>query len=362
MSSAKALSALLAKTYPLDIRIVDFYERVVPHLDPFRRLMGKSVDDFYNQHCLNKPYGGVLASVLLNGVSSIGVMLQNKIERALIREFEAYSPDLVVSVTPHINRFVVRAANCLNIPTSIMVTDLFELYRGFWIPPNARNALVPEAALKRIPKGRRAHCAPLTLPLVRAPFYDSFEGTAGDDRPNCLVIFGGHGSNAMIRIAEALKPFGGRITADFVCGHSKGLKSLLDERELPEGFRVHGYVEDIHRLYRQADFVLGKTGPGVIVESILSGSYPILLGGWWGLPQERPNVGWLNGMGLGRVVGSLPAMIEELRSKLHEKPVTEPRLRDMALRDPEMITEFYGRILDRSGPPRQQSGFETVAP
>ena len=124
MSSAKALSALLAKTYPLDIRIVDFYERVVPHLDPFRRLMGKSVDDFYNQHCLNKPYGGVLASVLLNGVSSIGVMLQNKIERALIREFEAYSPDLVVSVTPHINRFVVRAANCLNIPTSIMVTAL----------------------------------------------------------------------------------------------------------------------------------------------------------------------------------------------------------------------------------------------
>jgi len=57
----------------------------------------------------------------------------------------------------------------------------------------------------------------------------------------------------------------------------------------------------------------------------------------------------------------LQSLIDELQSRLSEKPVIHRRLRDKALSDPETITAFFGQILDRSGPPRQQRGLEAFA-
>jgi UDP-N-acetylglucosamine:LPS N-acetylglucosamine transferase len=168
--------------------------------------------------------------------------------------------------------------------------------------------------------------------IIRPAFY---EAPAGDraahmrqlgldpDRPTGLVLFGGHGSKAMLGIAKRLRESTQLI---LVCGHNQALAKALSA--LPPGAPrlVVGFASDIPRYMRLADFFIGKPGPGSISEAVQQGLPVIVVDNTWTMPQERYNAQWVTEHGFGivhdsfrtidRAVAELLGRLEEFRSRV----------------------------------------------
>lgn len=349
-ASAKALINLLAQRFSFEPKQHDLYTDIIPNLDPAPYLFGVNTDEAYNKYCLKTPYGGVLATVLMQPIMTYGRLVHRSGVKAFKKFFEAEKPEVVISVSPHINHGAQEAAKALDIPFALLITDLFEAYPGFWLHKKGDyKALVPSPGLKRMHrKGRHERCVPITLPLVRAPFYEAPPEKTGEykaDHPHFLIVFGGHASTATIDIARELAALPLPVTADIVCGRADQVRQKIEALALPDRFKVHGFVEDIHHLFRKADFVLGKTGPGVISEALLSHAYPILLGGWWGLPQEHPNVRWLNKTGIGRAESSVPKLMRAVKKALASPPEINIEIPEAARKDQEIILDFFEEVM-----------------
>lgn len=345
-ASAKALIDLLEKRFSFEANRHDLYREMIPSIDPGPYLFGMCSDDVYNKYCLKTPYGGVVATIFMQPIMTYARLWHRSAVNAFQAFFENEKPDLIISVSPHINRAAEEAASKIGIPYALLITDLFEAYPGFWLDKRGTyKALAPSPGLKRMHRrGRFERCVPITLPLVRAPFYDDppvKSGAYKGDRPHFLVVFGGHASTATIDIAKQLASLNETVSADIVCGRADKVRSKIEELNLPEGFKVHGFVEDIHTLFRKADFILGKTGPGVISEALLTHAYPILLGGWWGIPQEHANVRWLNETGIGRVESSVPKLMRAVQHALENPPTINTDIPAAARKDPDIILDFF---------------------
>src|SRR5690606_31130336 len=99
------------------------------------------------------------------------------------------------------------------------------------------------------------------LPRVAEPQVERCRHGLDPQQPTGIVMFGGHGSKAMLAIAE-------RIPA----------------------------VMDL------ADFFIGKPGPGSISEAIQRGLPVIVAQNAWTMPQERYNGQWVRENGVGLVI------------------------------------------------------------
>lgn len=313
-ASAVALHAALHEAQPAwRVRLMNLFEVLDPD-DRFRRLTGGAPEDWYNRRLARGwTFGMGFELKLLQRL--IRLWRGPMVER-LRRHWERSAPDLVVSLVPNFNRpvFESLALACPGIPYVTLMTDLADLPPRFWIERGQRQHLIcgsPKAVSQARAMGHEerfihATSGMILRPELHRPMQLDRPETLRDlgldpDRPTGLVLFGGHGSKAMIHIARRLADTTQLI---LVCGRNESLATRLRALPAKAPRMVVGYTTDIPRLMRLSDFFIGKPGPGSLSEAVHEGLPVIVEGNARTMPQERYNIEWVRENGFGIVVES----------------------------------------------------------
>jgi 1,2-diacylglycerol 3-beta-galactosyltransferase len=338
-ASALALQAVLREQQrPWSVRLVNLFEVLDPQ-SRFKKMTGSAPEDWYNRR---------LARGWTIGMAQELKLLQGLIRLAhpmLLRQLQQHwlqtEPDLVVSLVPNFNRamFQSLASALPGVPYATVLTDLADVPPNFWIERHQPQHFVcgtPRAVEQALAQGHapdRVHAT--SGMIIRPEFYQPMaldraqeQRRLGLDpsRPTGIVMFGGHGSKAMLGIAERLA---GTTQLILVCGHNKALATRL--QALPRGAPrlVVGFSTEVPRYMRLADFFIGKPGPGSVSEAVQQGLPVIVVDNAWTMPQERYNAHWVRDNGLGIVSRSFRHIDDTVAQLLADLAGYRARVRRM---------------------------------
>lgn len=313
-SAAIALQdAVKLKNRPWEIRLVNLFDVLDPKAT-FRRHTGLAPEDLYNMR-LKRGWTLGLATELkvLQAMIRIGhaIML-----RRLERYWDTNPTDLVVSLVPNFNKVMYQAVKSKmpDVPFITIMTDIADYPPHFWIEPGLNQHLVCGSA-KAVEQARCAgymdYQISQTSGMILKP---SFYQPPTQDRSNELaklgfdptqpvgiVMFGGHGSADMLRIAKSLPD----VQLIFMCGHNALLAEKIDLQSKQVKHLTVGFSLNVEYYFSLGDFFIGKPGPGSISEAIQMGLPIITIENAWTMPQERYNTQWIREQDLGVVVPSL---------------------------------------------------------
>lgn len=357
-ASALALQAALREQpEPWNARLVDLFEVLDPKAR-FRQVTGRAPEDWYNRRLARGWTIGMAQELkLLQGVIRLG---HPRLMRQLQRYWLQAEPDLVVSLVPNFNRAMLESlgASLPGVPYATVLTDLADVPPNFWIERDPRQHVVcgtPLAARQALALGHRPEQVHLTSGMIIRPeFYQPMLVDRASElrrlgldpsRPTGIVMFGGHGSKAMLGIAERLAA-GTQLI--FVCGHNKALAAKLEA--LPRGAPrcVLGFCADVPRYMHLADFFIGKPGPGSLSEAVQMGLPVIVVNNAWTMPQERYNAQWVSENGLGIVLSSFRSIggaVAKLLADLDGHRASVRRMDNRALFEVPLLLE---RILEEA--------------
>lgn len=314
---------------------------VMEVIDPagyFRRVTGMAPEDYYNKR-LATGFTVGLAQELKVFQAAIRVM-----HNTLVNVFEQHwlrgEPDVVVSLIPNLNRPLAAslAAALPSVPFLTVMTDLADYPPDFWMVPDQLQHLVcgTERAMQQ---AAEAGCDPARVHrasgmILRPAFYaeDAFDRDAerralGLDpaRPTGLVLFGGHGSRAMLAIAQDLED----EQLILMCGHNAALARKLRAMPAAAPRAVVEFTPDVPHYMRLADFFIGKPGPGSISEAVHCGLPVVTVLNAWTMPQERFNPQWVVDHGLGIAHTSFARLRRPVAKLLSRLPDYTRRVRAM---------------------------------
>ncbi len=312
-ASALALQSVLrTQGWPWQVRLVNLFEVLDPH-DRFRKMTGSAPEDWYNRRLARGWTIGMAQELkLLQGLIRLAhPMLLRPLQQHWLRT----EPDLVVSLVPNFNKVMFESlASCLpGVPYATVLTDLADLPPHFWIEPRQAQHFIcgtPRAQAQARALGHPAQRVHATSGMIIRPaFYETrpldraeAQRRLGLDpsHPTGLVLFGGHGSRAMLGIAQRLPD----TQLILVCGHNQALARRL--RALPSRAPrvVVEFVSDIPHYMQMADFFIGKPGPGSLSEAVQMGLPVIVVDNAMTMPQERYNAQWIRDNRLGIVLRS----------------------------------------------------------
>lgn len=337
-AAAMALTAALRQSArDLQVRTTNVIE-VLDTASHFKRFTGMAPEDYYNKR---------LASGFTFGLAQELKILQASIRlahRPLVRLLQQHwlrsKPDLVVSLIPNLNRpLCVSLADTLpDVPYLTVMTDLADYPPDFWIVPDQPQHLVcgTDVALQQ---ARTLGCDSRFLHrasgmILRPDFYAVAEvDRAGQlralgldpRRPTGLVLFGGHGSRAMLTIARDLDD----VQLILLCGHNAALADKLRTQQCRAPRAVVEFTADVPRYMRLADFFIGKPGPGSLSEAIHCGLPVVTVRNAWTMPQERFNSEWIADHGLGIASSSFRCLAGPVRHLIDRLPDYSARIRAM---------------------------------
>lgn len=329
-AAAQALRDVIERQRrPWRVRLVDL-ARVLDPNDSFRRVAGFAPEDFYNRRLKSGFTLGLAQELkLLQGLIRLA---HAPMLRSLCQHWARTEPDLVVSLVPNFNRVLCESlAQALpGVPYVTVMTDLADLPPHFWIEPGLEQTLVcgTEHALGQARRaGYRDDQLVLTSGMVLRPsFYGLGEDRRSERRlalgldplrPTGVVMFGGHGSARMLRIARDLDG----VQLVLMAGRNPALVDKLRALRRSAPHAVFGFTEDVPDVMRLGDFFIGKPGPGCLSEAVHLGLPVITLRNAWTMPQERYNTQWVRERGVGLVIPSLaalPAAADAMMARLGE--------------------------------------------
>lgn len=363
-ASALALQAVLREQQrPWSVRLVNLFEVLDPQAR-FQKMTGSAPEDWYNRRLARGWTIGMAQELkLLQGLIRLAhPMLLRQLQQHWLRT----EPDLVVSLVPNFNRamFHSLASALPGVPYATVLTDLADVPPHFWIERDQPQHFIcgtPRAVKQALALGHapeRVHAT--SGMIIRPEFYQPFmlnraqeQRRLGLDpaRPTGIVMFGGHGSKAMLGIAERLAATTQLI---FICGHNKALAARLEA--LPRGAPrlVVGFSAEVPRCMRLADFFIGKPGPGSLSEAVRQGLPVIVVDNAWTLPQERYNAHWVRDNGLGIVARSfrrIDAAVARLLADLEGYRERVRRIDNRALFEIPRILEAILREAEGCGMP-----------
>ena len=178
------------------------------------------------------------------------------------------------------------------------------------------------------------------------------------DRPTGVVLFGGEGSDEMLKIARSLNNRSG-VQLIFLCGRNEPLAEQLRAAAWEIPVHITGFTRNIPRYMELADFFIGKPGPGSISEALAKGLPVIVQRNARTMAHERYNAQWVEEQGVGIVVRSFAKDIRGAVTRLLQ-PDTYALLRSRAMsicnRAVYEIPELLDGILGSHGVVLTQSG------
>ena len=312
---------------PWELRLLSIQE-LLDSIDFIQKFTGIPFQDVYN---IMLRRGWTAGSAQLIPLMHLVIRL---FHRKQVRMFEQYwareKPAMVVSLIPHYNRAlkqaIQRAAPCA--PFVTLLTDIADYPPHFWIERQEQYVICgsPCAAAQAreigIPAGRILR----TSGMILSPkFYEPISVNRAvehkrlglrPDLPTGLVLFGGEGSQEMVRIAKALNREGNRIQLILLCGKNAPVAAEL--RRLPRRIPmfVEGFTREVPYYMELADFFIGKPGPGCLSEALAKRLPVIVQRNAWTMAHERYNADWIEEQGAGLVVHNfsreIPAAVRKL--------------------------------------------------
>ncbi|KAI8476237.1 MAG: MGDG synthase-domain-containing protein [Monoraphidium minutum] len=312
-ASAEALQQAFQEEYGDDYKvvIVDMWKEHTPA--PFNNLcdsysflvrhgvLWRLTYNVMNPRLIHRPYFAAIQAV---------------VSRQLSAAFDAYDPDLVVSVHPLMQHIPVRvlaarakAKGGAPPPFATVVTD-FTTCHNTWFYPKVTRCFVPTDYCKAlalamgVPESKViTHGLPIRPVFCkRLPSKAALRNKLGllKGVPAVLLVGGGEGMGA---IAATVRELDGQLRGGaqvaVICGRNKKLLRQLAEAQWPGGSHVVpvGFVDNMHEWMGAVDVIITKAGPGTIAEALISG-LPILLNG--NVPcQEEGNIPYVVDNGVG---------------------------------------------------------------
>lgn len=315
-NAANAIRALVEQqNLPWQVELLNLQE-LLDEIDPLQRIAKLRLQDGYNL-LLRRGWTRFSAQMLAVLHGMIRVWHAPAIRR--LKSYWSKNPaDLVVSVIPNLNRALGESIR-QTLPEArfvTLLTDFADYPPHFWIERESQFLICgsDRAVQQAIALGHDSSRIFRTSGMVLHPrFYepqgsDRVEGRKElglrPDWPTALVLFGGYGSWAMLKIAEHLCRLPEPLQLIFICGHNEKLADAL--RALPpvKPMFIEGFTQRVSHYMSLSDFFIGKPGPGSIAEALHFGLPVIVECNARTLPQERYNAQWVRENQLGLVLDS----------------------------------------------------------
>ncbi|MCW5977175.1 MAG: galactosyldiacylglycerol synthase [Bryobacteraceae bacterium] len=371
-AAATALRDVVARQgRPWEVRLVNLQE-LLDEIDVLRKTTGLQIQDGYN--LLLKNGWTIGMSALLRALHGAIRLYHPSQVRMLKRFWGADPPDMAVSLIPNFNRALFEAFGAARpgAPFVTILTDFADYPPHFWIERQDQYVIcgTPRAAEQAreigVPPEKIRQASGM---ILRPQFYEPrpIDRTAErvrlglkPDAPTGLVLFGGHGSPAMLEIARRAQETGREFQLIFICGRNAKLAERI--RALPSRVPrlVERFTSEIPYYMQLSDFLIGKPGPGSISEALAMKLPVIVERNAWTMPQERFNARWVEENQVGIAIPSFRRIGPAMERLL--EPATYERLREAARKVdnravfeiPEMLNEILegaGRTAGaRSGP------------
>jgi UDP-N-acetylglucosamine:LPS N-acetylglucosamine transferase len=304
-AAATALQlAINSQQRPWDVRLTNLQE-LLDQLDILKKYAGIRIQDFYNKMLRN---GWTLGSPELMRLLQFVIRLNH---RPTVRMLEAHwrqtQPDMVVSFVPHFNRALCEsyAQACPGRPFVTVLTDLADYPPHFWIERQLQYVVCgTDHAVKQAKRMGHSenHIFRVSGMILHPRFYEPAAENPITDRerlglsPNTLtglVLFGGHGSHAMLQIAERIERSNVHVQMIYICGKNEKLAASLRAGKSRHPRFVEGFTSRVNYYMQLADFFIGKPGPGSVSEALAMRLPVIVECNAWTLPQERYNAKWI---------------------------------------------------------------------
>jgi 1,2-diacylglycerol 3-beta-galactosyltransferase len=254
---------------------------------------------------------------------------------------------LALSVIPHFNREIADSLRPVftktrgpetpgaATPFVTLITDLADYPPHFWIERESEYIIVgtERARQQALTIGHSAdHIFQTSGMILKPRFYEktTIDRVAERKRlglePDCptgIVLFGGHGSQAMVDIARKLNQAGSGVQLILICGHNQKLAAQFKGLQTRKPIAVVGFAQNVEYYMALSDFFIGKPGPGSISEALQFHLPVIVECNSRTLPQERYNAEWVTENGYGIVVPSFqqiaPAVQRLLESATYDE-------------------------------------------
>ena len=304
-NAANALQAVIAQQRRRwEVELLNLQD-LLDAIDPLQRIAKLRLQDGYNL-LLRKGWTRFTPQLLMVLHAMIRIW-HVPVMRALERYWRQNPADVVLSVIPNFNRALARSVQAA-IPAAkfvTLITDFADYPPHFWIEKESQYLVcgTERAVAQAIALGHTREAIFTTSGMVLNPrFYISPKLDRSAERlklglrpewPTALILFGGHGSPAMLKIARVLQESAARLQMIFICGHSEKLAAELRRIPATKPMFVEGFTQQVDYYMSLADFFIGKPGPGSIAEALHFGLPVIVERNSRTMPQERYNTEWV---------------------------------------------------------------------
>jgi UDP-N-acetylglucosamine:LPS N-acetylglucosamine transferase len=336
-SAAEAVSSSLAQQdIPWKVQLLNLQE-LLDSLDLAHKITGLRVQDTYNQ-ILRRGWTKLTPQLLMMLQTTIR-LYHRRIVRMLKGYWAEHPTDLVLSVIPHFNRALSESLACSSTrpPFVTLITDLADYPPHFWLEKESEYVIAGTKRAKEqaLERGLAADHVFLTSGMLLKPsFYQPAVVDVAAERQRLgldpeittgIVMFGGHGSHAMIDIVEGLDRTDARLQLILLCGHNRGLADELRHLQTRIRLCVQEFTPRVEHFMALGDLFIGKPGPGSISEALQMNLPVVVECNSRTLPQERYNAEWLIENGYGTVITDFREIGPCIRELL--KPDTLGQLR-----------------------------------
>ena len=289
---------------PWQVELLNLQD-LLDSIDPLQKIAKIRLQDGYNL-LLRKGWTRFTPQLLMLLHAMIR-MWHYPVVRALEKYWSQNPADVVLSVIPNFNRALAQSIRSA-IPGArfvTLITDFADYPPHFWIERDSQYIIcgTERAVAQAIALGHTRQAIFPTSGMVLNPrFYNSPKLERAAERqklglrpdwPTALVLFGGHGSPAMLKIARVLQQSPAQVQMIFICGHSDKLAGELRRIAATKPRFVEGFTKQVDYYMSLADFFIGKPGPGSIAEALHFGLPVIVERNASTMPQERYNTEWV---------------------------------------------------------------------
>lgn len=316
--TARILSETLARC-GWQVEIISIYQDMFAN--DFR-IFGIEGEDIYNQLILTREMTGWVYRLFFFAAHYLIIQpKRDKLAHRLARFWRDKQPDLIISVIPLLNQVIAQSLTHIErrTPFVILQTDLFEFHESFPLTPTG-TWFVADDKTYTIVGTEKAYQQVTSMFVADPARIFKLSGNIVDPRflekpafnrqierqrlgldPDKLVglcLYGSFPPNRLLTTAQALNQLAGQGQFIFICGQNEGLRQRLMALETRYNKVVVGYTSEIPFYMHLADFLIGKPGPGMIMEG-LAAKLPLLIDTRKVILHEAHNVDWVERHGFG---------------------------------------------------------------
>ncbi len=352
-----------------DVRLTNLQE-LLDELDILKKFTGIRIQDCYNNMLRT---GWTLGSTQLMRVLQLTIRgYHSATLRLMERHWKETNPDMVVSFVPHFNRALYESFHRAfpGRPFVTVLTDVADYPEHFWIERNQQQHFVcgsERAVAQARERGYSEDRIFRASGMILHPrFYEKPVDNRIEERerlelrpnlPTGLILFGGHGSKEILKIADRLNQSALQLQLIIVCGKNEKLAAALRARKFRFPVFIEGFTSRVNYYMQLADFFIGKPGPGSLSEALAMHLPVIVERNAWTLPQERYNADWVLENEVGLVLPNFRDIDKAVALLIEPETLARYRRNATAMKNQAVfeIPVFLKKILEQRATTEQQA-------